>query len=96
MEVVPGELSGHVDDLTVLTLPPTFYTKGYRAKVRERRKGESISYLPLPPALSGHNALSVFYSSSSDQRSATGLTIPNSVFGFPAEKTRTYDAVRSL
>lgn len=43
MEVVPGELSGHVDDLTVLT-PSSLLYRGLPRKSSDQRKGgESIS-----------------------------------------------------
>lgn len=42
MEVVPGELSGHVDDLTVLT-PPSLLYQGLPRESSDEGRGESIS-----------------------------------------------------
>lgn len=53
MEVVPGELSGHVDDLTVLT-PPNLLYEGLPRESSEGERGKSISRPagPSPPSSS--------------------------------------------
>lgn len=56
MEVVPGELSGHVDDLTVLTPSSLLYRGLPRKSSDQREGGESISRPsilgPRPPSSS--------------------------------------------
>lgn len=69
MEVVPGELSGHVGDLTVLTLTQPFIRRVTARKFkRERRWGrvrqrKGRIHKPSAPApfTTSHNALFVFH-----------------------------------
>lgn len=88
MEVVPSELSGHVGDLTVLTLTQRRYfirrvtARKFKREGEGKRERESISH-PLPPPLR-YNALFVFHSLFG--LASAELTILNSVSSFRAGK----------
>ena len=101
MEVVPGELSGHVDDLTVLTPASLLYQGLYHAKVRTVEGGggrggrESIS---RPPGLAWPGlALTLWTRLPSPFRLSlapwTRLTILTSYMQFSASFSRAYKLV---
>ena len=101
MEVVPGELSGHVDDLTVLTPASLLYQGLYHAKVRTVEGGggrggrESIS---RPPGLAWPGlALTLCTRLPSPFRLSlapwTRLTILTSYMQFSASFSRAYKLV---